>query len=71
MFYGGRCKWPFLASAPRAPPSQLRLAVDLSKLPEDFELAVVFGPSGSGKSSLLQDLVERYGLSATPTQAFE
>eukprot|EP00928_Gymnodinium_smaydae_P056679 TRINITY_DN40011_c0_g1_i1.p1 TRINITY_DN40011_c0_g1~~TRINITY_DN40011_c0_g1_i1.p1 ORF type:complete len:864 (+),score=122.17 TRINITY_DN40011_c0_g1_i1:150-2594(+) len=38
------------------------VGVDVSQLPDDFSLAVVFGPSGSGKSSLLQELAGHFGL---------
>jgi hypothetical protein len=38
-----------------------RKALDVAKLPEGFELGVMFGPSGSGKSSVLQDVAEHCG----------
>ena len=46
-------------------------SLDASQLPEDFELAVIYGPSGSGKSSLLEDLVQHYGAERLAPQAFD
>lgn len=44
--------------------------LDISALPDDFQLGVVFGPSGSGKSSVLQEIVDHYGIVAK-TDSFD
>lgn len=47
---------------PAAAPNPIKL--DLESLPVDFELAVVVGSSGTGKSNLLADLANHYSIQA-------
>lgn len=42
--------------------------IDTSRLPADFGLGVVFGGSGTGKSSLLQELEQRYKSKASAAE---
>ena len=44
--------------------AHMPVELDWQSLPKDFELAVVVGKSGTGKSKILADLASRYGMQA-------